>query len=167
MTTMAIAEPSGQSPDSRNCWAMRLPASNVLLPPRITGIVFSPVSGMKTSSEPARTPGSASGNVIRRKARQGGSPRVLRSVDERPVDPLERRVGAGHHQRQVVVGDADVDGVRREEDLVALHEPGQAERPEDRELGVEDDEPPRKARIRKLVQKGTMTSRRSNVLCRA
>ena len=75
ISTIAIADPKGQSRESRNCWPIRLPAKIVLSPPRITGFRYSPISGMNTSSEPATMPGAASGRVIRRNARRGLSPR--------------------------------------------------------------------------------------------
>ena len=127
-------------------------------------MMYSPVSGMNTSSEPARIPGSASGSVIRRNARHGGVAEILRCVDERPVDPLERRVERQHHQREIVVGDADVDRLRREEKLVALHEAGE---PSARKTGNSGSRMISQAyaRMRKLVQNGTMTSSRRRVLC--
>src|SRR5262249_11921979 len=53
----------------------RRPHIGLLGPPRSEGMTNSPTAGMKTSIEPAMTPGSESGSVMSKKARRGVLPR--------------------------------------------------------------------------------------------
>ena len=69
----------------------------------------SPTAGMKTSMQPAMTPGSDSGKVIFQKALIGGQPRSCGRLDQRMVHLLQRRIERQHHERQVGIDDADED----------------------------------------------------------
>ena len=66
---------------------------------------------------------------------------VGRSVDQRPVHALERRVDRQHEQRQVVVDQADPDRLPGVEDVEPAGEPDRPEELGDVALRVEDDQP--------------------------
>ena len=88
----------------------------------------SPVTGMKTRKQPAMTPGSESGKVICQKAADRRAAEVGGGLEQRMVEPLERRVERQHHERQVRIDDADIDrpvGVEDGERLVDHAEPEQ------------------------------------------
>ena len=124
--------------------------------PRIAGMTYSPISGMKTRMLPVIRPGQTIGSVICRKVAQRSGAEVLGRLEQRPVEPLERDVQREHHQRQVVVDDADEDRGRRAQDLDVLRRSGRSRNPA-------TPRGPRIisqaiVRIRKLVQNG-MTSR--------
>jgi hypothetical protein len=65
---------------------------------------------MNTSSEPASTPGSESGNVICQKLARGGA-EVGGGFQQAAIHAFERRVDWQDHERQVRVDYADDDTV--------------------------------------------------------
>ena len=98
---------------------------------------------MNVSSEPAKTPGSASGQ---RDPPEGGRPvrvQVLGGLDEPVVDLLERHVERQDHERQEVVGDpGDLGDGRAQEAERARQDPQRVlQRPEDRALVTQQDLP--------------------------
>ena len=68
-------DPNGQSRVPRKDSLIRLPTSQSSLPPRISGIANMPSTGMNTSAEPEKMPGSDSGNVTRQKRFHALAPR--------------------------------------------------------------------------------------------
>jgi hypothetical protein len=75
--TTAIADPSAQFCASRNCDTTRDPAIRPCAPPRISGVTYSPISGMNDSSRPATIPGIARGSVTLKNVRTRPAPRSL------------------------------------------------------------------------------------------
>src|SRR6185312_7806843 len=63
-STTATAEASGQSRLLKNSLHKVLPIISVCEPPNRSGMTNSPTAGMKTSRQPAMTPGNDSGKVI-------------------------------------------------------------------------------------------------------
>ena len=103
----ATADATGQSRLLKNSSHSVLPIISVSEPPSRSGMTNSPTAGMKTSRQPAMTPGSDSGKVIFQKALIGGQPRSAAASSSVVIDLLERRVERQHHERQVGIDDAD------------------------------------------------------------
>ena len=107
---IATAEASGQLRLEKNsCQSVR-PIMRVPEPPRRSGMTNSPVTGMNTRRQPAMTPGIDSGKVIFQKARNRRAAEIGGGFEQRAVDALQRGVKRQHHERQVGIDDADVDG---------------------------------------------------------
>ena len=98
---------------------MTLPIMVVSRLPRISALTKSPTAGMKTSSDPANTPGIDSGSVTRRKALRPAGVQVSGGLDQVRVDLLERDVQRQDHERQEVVGQPADDGERRGQNVAA------------------------------------------------
>ena len=116
----ATADATGQSRLLKNSFHSVLPIISVSEPPSRSGMTNSPTAGMKTSRQPAKTPGSDSGNVICQKARHGRRAEILRRLDQRRIDFFEARIERQDHERQIGIDDADVDRRRRVHDLQRL-----------------------------------------------
>ena len=154
----ATADDTGQSRLEKNSFHSVLPIISVCEPPSRSGMTNSPTAGMKTSRQPAMTPGSDSGKVIFQKARGRRAAEILGGLDQRIVHLLQRRIERQHHEGQIGIDDADedrrsgveddqrlVDDVQREQQLV--------EQP----LGLEDADPGVDA-DQEEVQNGRITS---------
>src|SRR5205814_1130505 len=72
---IAIAAAAGQSTLSKNSCHSILPTISVPGPPNRSGMTNSPTAGMKTSRQPAATPGSDKGRITSRNTRRGRAPR--------------------------------------------------------------------------------------------
>ena len=75
--TMESAEPNGQLNAVPNCTCTTLAIIRPSGPPTRNGATKSPMVRQKVKVIPARTPGTESGKVIRRKVRQWPTPRSL------------------------------------------------------------------------------------------
>src|SRR5690606_28478702 len=73
--TMATAEATGQSRLAKNSSHSTRPIINVSAPPKSEGMTNSPMAGIKTSMEPATTPGMDSGRMTVRSVVKGRAPR--------------------------------------------------------------------------------------------
>ena len=73
------------------------------------------------------TPGSDSGTVIGPERFRRPRAEVLRRLDQRRVEPLERGVERQHHEGQIGVDDADIDRRRGVEDRQRLRDEPEAD----------------------------------------
>src|SRR4030095_5602428 len=74
--TKALAAPKGQSNTESTCSYTTIGSTCTLNPPTRIGTTKELMASEKTSSDPARMPGSESGRVTSKKARRGEAPRV-------------------------------------------------------------------------------------------
>ena len=116
---------------------------------------------MNTSRKPASTPGSESGSVTARKARQGRAAEVHRGLQQRRVLLRQAGVERQHGEGQVAVGHAEIQRELGEvQDLHGFgdHPGGQQVR---RSASPDHCRMPIQAvtRSRKEVQKGSITSK--------
>ena len=74
ITMNDAAEPKGQFRAAENWFCTRLPIIISLAPPSRSEVRNDPSAGMKTSRQPATTPGMDSGRVTRRKRSAGLAP---------------------------------------------------------------------------------------------
>ena len=72
---IATADATGQSIFDANSPYKTLPIIRTLPPPSKSGITYSPVAGINTSSEPAIIPGIVQGKVTVRKVANGFAPK--------------------------------------------------------------------------------------------
>ena len=105
----ATAEDTGQSRLAKNSFHSVLPIISVCEPPSRSGMTNSPTAGMKTSRQPATTPGSDSGKVIFQNALSRRAAEVLGGLEQRVVHLLQRGIERQHHERQIGIDDADKD----------------------------------------------------------
>src|SRR5690606_38789601 len=73
--TMATADATGQSRLAKNSSHSTRPIISVSAPPKSEGMTNSPMAGIKTSMEPAMTPGIESGRMTVRRVVKGRAPR--------------------------------------------------------------------------------------------
>ena len=64
------AEPNGQFLALRNWFWIRFPTIIVLAPPKISGVIKVPNTGIKTNKQPANIPRIVNGKMIRKKVRK-------------------------------------------------------------------------------------------------
>jgi hypothetical protein len=94
MRVMASAEPKGWFCASENWSPITLPTNSNFPPPRMLGMMYSPVIGIMTSKAPVTTPGSVRGSVIWRNALNGRLPRsVAASTRVQSIRSSEAKTG--------------------------------------------------------------------------
>jgi hypothetical protein len=74
---MDNADPNGQSWAARNWLLIMFPIISDFPPPRIAGVTNAPKDGMKTSIDPATTPGKDRGQMTREKTFRPGAYKSL------------------------------------------------------------------------------------------
>src|SRR5205085_1746127 len=94
------AEATGQSRLPKNSSQSVCPIIDVLDEPSRSGMTNSPVIGMKQSSVPAMMPGSDSGTVTVKNARQGGQPRSAAASSNVGSSRARERIGDGVADQQ-------------------------------------------------------------------
>ena len=97
-----IADPNGQSRAVVNWFCTRFPTITDLPPPSRSGVRYAPKHGMKTRMKPARIPGEHNG-IVTRKASQKAARPDRRSLQQVPIQPLQRPIKRQHHKRQKTI----------------------------------------------------------------
>ena len=110
-----------------------------LAPPSRSEVRKEPSAGMKTSRQPATTPGIESGSVTLRK-RARARPQHLGGLQQRQVQLFQRRVDRQDHERQEAVHQPDHDREWGVEDRQRLVDQPQLEQPGVDEPGIPHEE---------------------------